>query len=220
MSKRNLGCDNPHKCTKEALNRLNLIPPKHNPTKQDPPDGMSLTRTRKSRNERARQTNGVITFDPLITCKETLAECFQVFTNPDRNPTHAAKRYRYQGLTPRCKEITVYTDGACMDNSKKNAHCGSEVWFTQDDPRNRALRIPGNNQSNQIGKIAVVIAALELIPPYQPAKIHTDSKYVIEGLTTHLESWENDGWINIKNAKLFRKATHLMRHRSAKTTMQ
>ena len=43
---------------------------------------------------------------------------------------------------------------------------------------------------------------------------------MIEGLTTHLESWENDGWINIKNAKLFRKATHLMRHRSAKTTMQ
>ena len=95
MSERNLGCDNPHKCTKEALNRLNLIPPKHNPTKQDPPDGMSLTRTRKSRNERARQTNGVITFDPSITCKETLAECFRAFTNPDRNPTHAAKRYRH-----------------------------------------------------------------------------------------------------------------------------
>jgi len=43
---------------------------------------------------------------------------------------------------------------------------------------------------------------------------------VIEGLTTHLESWENDRWIGIKNAKLFRKAAHLMRYRSARTTLQ
>ena len=220
MTKRNLGCDNPHKCAKEALNRLNLIPPKHNPTRQDPPDRMSLTRTWKSRNERARQTNGKIIFDLMMTCKETLVECFWVFTNPNRNPTQAGKRYKHRGPTPRCEEIMVYTDGACLDNGKKNACCGSGVWFIQDDLRNQALRIPGNDQSNQIAKIAAVIAALELIPPYQPAKICTNSKYVIKGLTTHLESWENDGWINIKNAKLFKKATHLMRHRAAKMTMQ
>ena len=130
------------------------------------------------------------------------------------------RRYKHQGPTPRCKEITVYTDGACIDNRKKNTRCGSGVWFAQDDPRNRALRIPGESQSNQVGELAAVIAALELVPPFQLVKIHTDSKYVINGLTTHLESWENDGWINIKNANLFRKAAHLMRYRSAKTTMQ
>jgi len=59
-----------------------------------------------------------------------------------------------------------------------------------------------------------------MVPPYQPAKIITDSKYVIEGLTTHLESWENDGWIGIKNTKLFRKAAHLMRYRLARMTLQ
>jgi len=42
---RNLGCRNPHKCATEAIFRLNLIHPKYNPMKQDPPDGMSLTRT-------------------------------------------------------------------------------------------------------------------------------------------------------------------------------
>lgn len=61
---------------------------------------------------------------------------------------------------------------------------------------------------------------METIPPYQLAKIYTNSKYVIEGLTTHLENWENDGWINIKNTELFKKVAHLIRHRSAKTTMQ
>jgi len=61
---------------------------------------------------------------------------------------------------------------------------------------------------------------MEIVPPYQPVRICTDSKYVIDGLTTHLETWEDDGWIGIKNAKMFRKAAHLMRHRSARTTLR
>ena len=130
------------------------------------------------------------------------------------------RRYKHRGPTPRCEEITVYMDGACMNNGKKNARCGSGVWFNDANPRNRAMRIPGDPQSNQVGEIAAIIAALEVVPPYQPIKILTDSKYVIEGLTTHLESWENDGWIGIKNASLFRKAAHLMRYRSARTTMK
>jgi len=181
---------------------------------------MSLTRTRKLRNDRAKQEDGVITFDPSITCKESLAECFRIFTDPDGNSTHLAQRYKHRGPTPRCEEVIVYTDSACMNNGKKNARCGSGVWFGHEDPRNRALRIPGEHQSNQVGEIAAVVAALETIPPYQPARILTDSKYVIEGLTSHLEYWENDGWINIKNAQWFRKAAHLMRYRSAKTSMQ
>jgi len=113
----------------------------------------------------------------------------------------------------------VYTDGACINNSKKNTHCRSRVWFAQGDPRNRALRIPRNAQSNQVGKIAAVIAVMEIVPPYQSVRICTDSKYIIDSLTTHLETWEDNGWIGIKNAKMFRKAAHLMRHRSTRTTL-
>jgi len=124
---------------KEALVRINLIPPKHNPMTQEPPDGMSLTRSRKLRNKRARLTNGEITLDPSITCKESLTECFRIFTDPERNSTHMAQRYKHRGPTPRCREITIYTNGACMNNGKKNAHCRNGVWFVQDDPRNCAL---------------------------------------------------------------------------------
>jgi len=63
----------------------------------------------------------------------------------------------------------------------------------------------------------VVIAAAAATAPYQPLKIATDSKYVIEGLTTNLKRWEDDGWINIKNTPLFKKAAHLLRLRTAKT---
>ena len=37
-----MGCRNPHKCTDKAHTRLNLIPPKHNPMKQKPPDGIVM----------------------------------------------------------------------------------------------------------------------------------------------------------------------------------
>lgn len=87
---RNMGCENLHKCAAEALTRLNLIPPKHNPLKQEPLDCLSLTRSCKQRNVQARETNGAITFDPSITCKGSLAECFRIFTDPNRTPTQMA----------------------------------------------------------------------------------------------------------------------------------
>jgi len=199
---------------------LNLIPPKHNPMKQDLPDRMFLTRSWKLQNERARQNNGKLIFDLMITCKDSLAECFRIFTDPEKSSTNMTRRYRHRGPTPCCEEITIYTDGTCMNNGKKNAQCSSRVWFGHKDPRNKAVRIPGKSQSNQVAKIATIIIALESVPPYQLIKIITDSKYVIEGLTNHLETWEDDGWIGIKNTTLFKKATYLMRHQSAKTTMK
>ena len=97
---RNLGCRNPHKCATEAIARLDLIHPKYNPMKQDPPDRMSLTRTQKLRNKRARETDGEITFDPSITCKDSLAECFRIFTNQTQEPTHLTRRYKHRGPMP------------------------------------------------------------------------------------------------------------------------
>ena len=90
-----MGCSNLHKCATEALTRLNLIPPKHNPTKQEPPDRMSLTRIQKLRNDRARQCDREITFNPLITCKDSLAECFQIFTDTDRYSNDMTRQYRH-----------------------------------------------------------------------------------------------------------------------------
>jgi len=72
------------------MTRLSLIPPKHNPTAQEPPDGMSLTRTRKLGNKRVKQEDGMISFNPSITCKDSLAECFRIFTDPNRDSTHLA----------------------------------------------------------------------------------------------------------------------------------
>ena len=187
MMDRGKGCRDPQRCAEEALTRINLIPPKYNPMRQDVPDGLSLTKSGTQRNRTARENDDEVTFDASITCKVDLAECFRIFMDPTKTTNLLARRYRHQGPIPRCRQITVYTDGACMNNGKQNAKSGSGIWFARDSPRNLALRIPGDTQSNQVGELAAVIAAAASTAPYQPLKIVTDSKYVIEGLTTNLQ---------------------------------
>jgi ribonuclease HI/exonuclease III len=215
------GCYNPHECATEARLRVQQIPPKLNPKAQgEQHDNLSLTQTRKMRNIIAKQNNQKVTFDPSFTCKENLAECFRVFVDPTHLSNDTAQRNRTRGRNPTCQECTVYTDGACLNNGKRNAKCGSGIWFGHNNQHNAALRIPGESQSNQVGELAAVIAAISKVPNSQPLVIVTDSKYVIEGLTTHLEAWENAGWIGIKNAPLFKKAVTLLRQRSATTAFK
>ncbi|KAH9038651.1 hypothetical protein EDB83DRAFT_2228483 [Lactarius deliciosus] len=104
-----------------------------------------------------------------------------------------------------------------MNNGKANARCGGGVWIDHNHPANCSIKIPGPNQSNQVGEIAAVIVALERLPNFCPIVIKTDSKYIIEGLTTHLKSWEDRGWIEIKNAEFFKRAAFLLRRRTAPT---
>lgn len=42
-------------------------------------------------------------------------------------------------------------------------------------------------------------------PISQPLEIVSDSKYVIEGLTEHLQKWEDQRWTSIKNTIFFQR---------------
>ena len=114
-------------------------------------------------------------------------------------------------------EIRVYTDGSCINNRKANAKCGSGVWLEGNHPLNKALRVPGPSQSNQVRELTAVIIATETLPNYCKLTIVTNSVYVIKGLTTNLSKWEDIGWIGIKNADLFKRAAYLLKKRTALT---
>ncbi|KAH9971888.1 ribonuclease H-like domain-containing protein [Russula compacta] len=80
--------------------------------------------------------------------------------------------------------------------------------------------VPGPDQSNQVRELAAVIIALQNTPHFQPLKIISDSRYVIQGLTGHLPNWEDQGWIQIKNAKILKKMAYLLKCRSAVMTFK
>ena len=208
------GCKNPHTCALEAKTRLNEIAPKYNPLAIEYHDTLSLTPDRKRRNKDASQ--GLL-FDPTITCKKGIQECFRIFTTLERIPRRPANRCPQRGTYLDNLEIKVYTDGACIRNGKRNAACGSGIWIEEGHPLNKALKVPGENQSNQIGEIVAIIIAAESLPNYSKLRIITDSMYVIKGLTKHLAEWEDAGWIRIKNVEFFKRAAYLLKRRSAPT---
>ncbi|KAF8139896.1 hypothetical protein EV363DRAFT_315601 [Boletus edulis] len=44
--------------------------------------------------------------------------------------------------------------------------------------------------------------------PTTPITIITDSRYLIDGLTKHLSTWEDNGWNDIRNAEWFQAAAY------------
>ena len=133
-----------HECAKEALTRINMIFPKLNPLHwTDYHGNLSLTPAQKNQNCIAKENNEVILFDPSITSKNTLADCFRIFTDAERISRNPARHQILDSSNRRHNPIVVYTDGACYNNGKQNAQCGGGIWFGPNDPRNCAIHIPG-----------------------------------------------------------------------------
>jgi ribonuclease HI len=216
------GCLNPSSCCQVAKNILASLKPKYSTTTPDADDGLTLTNRQKAANKQGRANmghSGRIVFDPSVTTKDALAECFRAFVDEARTDETPAIRER-RGISLVDKHVTVYTDGSCINNGKANARCGSGVWIADGHPANQSVRVPGPVQSNQLGEIIAVVAALQKLANYIPITIKTDLMYVINGLTRDLPNWEDKGWIGVLNKAAFQKAAVLLRMRTALTAFQ
>ncbi|KAI0686285.1 ribonuclease H-like protein, partial [Cytidiella melzeri] len=127
---------------------------------------------------------------------------------------------RAPGTAVAREAVTIYTDGSCINNGDFNARAGAGVWYGLNDARNLSIRVPGPIQTNQVGEILAVQQAAARTPPFALLHIVSDSKYVIEGLTIHLQKWRDKGWIAVDNADLFRSAAYHLQKRSAVTTFE
>ena len=78
------GCENPQRCAIEAQKHLGRITPKLNPIRPPNQDRLSLTKRRKERNELVAESDDEqgITFDPSVTEKRDLSDCFRIFVDP------------------------------------------------------------------------------------------------------------------------------------------
>jgi ribonuclease HI len=212
----------PDSCCRVANNILAILKPKYSVETPDADDGLTLTNRRKAANERGRaniEHGGRIIFDPSVTTKDALAECFRAFVNDTMMDETPAIRER-RGINLTGDHITVYTDGSCSNNGKANARCGSGVWVADGHSANQSVRVGGPVQSNQLGEIIAVVAALQKLANYVLITIKTDSMYMINGLTRDLQDWEDKGWIGVSNKEAFQKAVVLLRMRTAPTAFQ
>ncbi|KAG1722168.1 uncharacterized protein EDB91DRAFT_1064017, partial [Suillus paluster] len=184
---RTAGCKNLHKCTTTARKILDNLLPKFNPNTSPKKDDLTLTHQRLEKNAQAmRQQQGEILFNPSVTEKNNLSECFHIFVDPEREIQLPAYRLKIPAMRRLMNnnKVVIYTDESCTNNGKENARCGGGIWVEENHPLNRAIRIPGPDQSNQVGKIAAVLVALQTISLTTPITIITDSHYIINGMTS------------------------------------
>ena len=96
------------------------------------------------------------------------------------------------------KEIIVYTDGGARGNGKED--CVS-AWaytlsFGEHYKEDAAACVGATN--NQM-EMTAIIKALEAIKNKKlPIRLHSDSAYCINGITSWIHGWKKKGWVNSK----------------------
>lgn len=163
--------------------------------------------------------NEGITFDPSLRASLPLATSFRVF-GEETDLTRPLPRRPPRPFAVQTEETTIYTDGSCRENGATSTTAGSGLWYGRNDDRNAAARVPGREVSNQIAELYAVNLAVYRTPPFAPLNIVSDSRYVVDGLTTHLPKWEDRGWTGIQNRELIQEVVSRLRARSAPTTFK
>ena len=211
----NGGCKRPNKCIERAARLLSTIAEKWNPASTHPQEYFTNPTPQDVGSRTIPGTEITVhTLNPFRV-EESLQDCFRVFTSGDPPPRLSVRAPRSAAHDDHA--IVVYTDGSCMNNGEMTARAGSGVWFGDDDDRNVGFRVPGADQSNQVGELAAILHAIRSVPRDQALTIKTDSMYAINGLTRNLEKWEDRGWLGSKHAELFKSITAWMRFRSNTT---
>jgi ribonuclease HI len=102
------------------------------------------------------------------------------------------------------KKVDIFTDGACKGNP------GPGGWgaLLRMGPHEKELSGSEPDTTNHRMEMTAVIKALgALIEPCE-VTIHSDSKYVIDGMTKWIHGWQKKGWVNaskqpVRNADLW-----------------
>ena len=102
-------------------------------------------------------------------------------------------------------KLEIYTDGACLGNP------GPGGWAALIIDNNQEKILSGNNEmtTNNRMELLAVIKALESINHHLEITIYTDSKYVINGITSWIKKWKTNDWKNssktpVKNIDLWK----------------
>ena len=106
--------------------------------------------------------------------------------------------------------VNVYTDGACKGNP------GVGGWGVVLSYGNRRRELYGGepHTTNNRMELTAVIRALEALKRQCRVELHTDSKYVQQGISVWIHYWKKRGWKTadkkpVKNADLWRRLDEL-----------
>lgn len=101
-------------------------------------------------------------------------------------------------------KIHIYTDGACLGNPGNGGY-GAILMY-----KGHKKEISGGEKdtTNNRMEMRAAIEALRALKKSSEITIYTDSKYVMDGITTWIVSWKKNNWRTanrkpVKNADLW-----------------
>ncbi len=102
------------------------------------------------------------------------------------------------------KKVEIFTDGACKGNPGPG---GWGVLLRRGQHEKELSGSEASTTNNRMEMTAVIQALNALIEPCD-VTLHTDSRYVIDGMTKWIDGWQRRGWINaskkpVRNADLW-----------------
>lgn len=103
------------------------------------------------------------------------------------------------------KTVEVFTDGACKGNPGK----GGWGALLRMGEHEKELSGSERETTNNRMEMTAVIRALEALNQPCTIRLHTDSRYVIDGITKWVFGWQKKGWKTadnkpVKNEDLWR----------------
>lgn len=113
------------------------------------------------------------------------------------------------------KKVEIFTDGACKGNP------GPGGWGALLRLGKHEKELSGgepHTTNNRMEMTAAIRALGALIEPCE-VDLHTDSRYLIDGITKWVPGWQRRGWLNaskkpVRNAELWHELIELAaRHR-------
>lgn len=103
-------------------------------------------------------------------------------------------------------KVVVYTDGACSGNP------GPGGWGVLLRWKKKEKEMFGGEEdtTNNRMELMAAIMALETVKPGNPVQLHTDSKYVMDGVLDWMPRWKKNGWRTankkpVKNVDLWQR---------------
>ena len=108
-------------------------------------------------------------------------------------------------------EVVIYTDGACSGNP------GPGGWGVVLQWQGKEKELYGGDEltTNNRMELMAAIQALEALKRPERVSLHTDSTYLLNGITKWIEGWQRNGWKTaarkpVKNDDLWRRLVAAM----------
>jgi ribonuclease HI len=102
--------------------------------------------------------------------------------------------------------VDIFTDGACSGNPGPGGWGAILRWRgTEKELKGGELDTTNNRM-----ELMAAISGLEALKRSLPVRLHTDSQYVKNGITTWIHGWKRNGWRTaskdpVKNADLWQR---------------